>query len=91
MNRPYEGKSDSNLEKTLTPGESLPWSFENYPPLEAGTVTDIQQGAKRLYVLGRIRYVDDLGISRETAFCRRYAPADDRFVPVIDPDYEYVD
>ena len=44
-----------------------------------------------LYVLGWIDYRDDLGITRRTAFCRRYERTRDRFIAVKDRDYEYAD
>lgn len=44
-----------------------------------------------LYVLGWVDYTDELGITRGTAFCRRYERNLDRFLPVDNPDYENAD
>jgi hypothetical protein len=46
-----------------------------------------------ILILGNIAYSDRLGISRRTAFCRRYDFKGERFVPTEqpDPDYEHAD
>lgn len=46
-----------------------------------------------IYFLGSVAYKDRLGISRRTAFCRRYDFERERFMPMEDPDpdYEHVD
>jgi hypothetical protein len=44
-----------------------------------------------LLFIGYIVYEDDIGIRRQTAFCRRYNHATDRFSIVDDPEYEYAD
>jgi len=57
---------------------------KNDPELQA-----IGSSRWSLYVLGWIRYRDDIGLSRTTAFCRRYNPVIERFEKVIDLDYEH--
>ena len=44
-----------------------------------------------VYIIGGIRYKDGNGVPYETAFCRRFNPATDRFERVENPDYEYED
>ena len=41
------------------------------------------------YITGRVRYEDESGLPRVTAFCRRLNKDTGRFEPVDDPDYEY--
>ena len=49
------------------------------------------RGTLRFYLLGWVRYSDELGIEREMGFCRYYDEALMRFVSVKNPDYEYAD
>ena len=44
-----------------------------------------------VYLIGAIRYKDDTGGIRDTAFCRRFDPDTKRFDPVENNDYEYED
>ena len=43
------------------------------------------------YVIGFLKYRDAIGLVRQTAFCRKFNRATERFDPVDDPDYEYED
>jgi hypothetical protein len=88
MKRPYEGEIGIQQEIILLPGQSIPFLFGRSQPLEADVAGKISTGENSLYVLGRIGYVDDLGIYTDVPFCRRYDPAKDRFVLIEDPDYE---
>jgi len=45
--------------------------------------------ANDLYFFGYIDYLDNIGIIRRTAFCRRYIRETMRFTKVEDEDYEY--
>jgi hypothetical protein len=44
-----------------------------------------------VYVVGYVIYIDNLGISRRTAFCRQLDYSTGRFAAVSDADYEYAD
>ena len=46
-------------------------------------------GKLYLYVLGYFRFVDQLGLTHETAFCRRYNRTKFLFEIVDNPDYEH--
>jgi hypothetical protein len=46
---------------------------------------------RQLFVFGWVVYADALENTRTTAFCRVYSPVGDRFLPIADPDWEYVD
>ena len=49
-------------------------------------------GRNDSFALGRIRYKDNLGVTRETGFFRRYDRSTNCFVPLSEnPDYEYED
>jgi hypothetical protein len=54
------------------------WSESTKPP-------------RRLYMLGFVVYADALGFERRTAFCRYLDPTRQRFVAVIDADYEHAE
>lgn len=43
------------------------------------------------YVIGFLKYRDAIGLVRQTAFCRKFNRATERFDPADDPDYEYED
>ena len=76
---------------TLNPGTSAPLGIK---PVTLGPsdVSDILNLKKDFYIVGWVRYVDSLGNSRETSFCRRLRhDKPRRFVPIDDPDYEYAD
>jgi hypothetical protein len=49
------------------------------------------QNTDRLYFWGHAQYADGLGIVRNIGVCRHYENKSGRFVPSIDPDYEYAD
>jgi hypothetical protein len=77
------------------------------PPLVAGefTVLDatsdqpvtekdffkLQSGDLIVFIVGQINYSDEAGTMRQTGFARGYDPKLGRFVPLGDPDYEFVD
>jgi len=90
MKRPYEGQVGTPMDKVLSPGQSMPWTFSREQALMHQGL-NIGTGATVLYVLGRIGYTDDLGIYRWTCFCRKYNPTTERFTPIDDPDYENAD
>jgi hypothetical protein len=96
MKRPYEGDDDnlSLVSQVLAPGESTPVIFAS-DELVPDTVKNVGIGAiggSEIYVMGWIAYLDANGVSRRTAFCRKYiAPegGDGWFVKVENPDYEH--
>jgi hypothetical protein len=96
-NAPY-GQADNTLGKiSLDPGDYMEGSIT----LEAGIIQQIKSDreSKRLgssnpgsvHCLGYIQYMDGNGAVRYTAFCRVFNVQRERFVPVIDSDYEYAD
>ena len=66
-------------------GLRTPISDELLKEIESGT------GPHRLVVIGYVKYKDDAGTVRQTAFARTYDPRTKRFVTINDPDYEYSD
>ncbi len=88
MKRPYEGETGIVQEVILMPGQSTTFLFGLMQPLEAEIAGRIAREETSLYVLGRVGYIDDLGIYTDIPFCRRYDRMKDRFVPVEDRDYE---
>jgi hypothetical protein len=73
MRRPYEGEQSTRQRQAIQPGESIPFAFAHSGALEADVVKDIlASGRLNFFVLGWIRYTDDLNISRFMAFCRMY-------------------
>ena len=52
------------------------------------------RGEWELFLIGRITYADELGVTRTTGFCRRFQKnvgETGRFIRVGDPDLEYED
>jgi hypothetical protein len=92
MERPYEGEMGYPLTRRLTPGESMPITFENLKEI-GGEGPLIRQGSNNwgFYVMGWIAYADDLGFVRRTAFCRVWNAAKRRLVAIDDPDYEHAE
>ena len=91
MKRPYEGKVGIVQEIALEPGQSITHQFSRSQPLDEETSLKIRQNIIYIYIIGRIGYIDDLGIWRDKAFCRKLDRIKDRFVPVDNPDYESQD
>jgi len=102
MSRPYDEKTPHPLSNpvTLKSGQSITWPFESAIALDINPYRITRPDAwkdnqtrppRRLYVLGVIVYVDDLGLERRTAFCRCLDPTIKRFVVVRDADYEHAE
>ncbi|MHB8484941.1 MAG: hypothetical protein ACYDCM_04290 [Candidatus Acidiferrales bacterium] len=92
MKRPYEGEGGIKSKRTVSPGESFPYTFNrSNEPLSSKELGQLASGGRVLYVMGWIEYTDDLKIRRRTAFCRRYDFGFMRFVPVGNRDYEHSD
>lgn len=107
MEPPYDrtnGGPFKNLPQQLQPGEAVTLEFSGSGP--SATQLDAHYAGKRVggqsatiperdqigtYVLGWIKYADEEGTVRTTAFCRCYDEARDKFGRVADPDYEYAD
>ncbi len=91
------GDEDSIGEFTLQPGEST--AFDR--PLNTGVTNDIQwanyhqaiqtEPPKYIYLVAVIRYIDDLGIPRQTGISRKYDPKTRTFIPEAKTDQEYAD
>jgi hypothetical protein len=95
MRSPYEEDSPSNTAQgwNLSPGEHRKVPFCSDKPMD-GQAMNIWQGQWNLYVMGYIQYVDNLNLTRRTAFCRqlRVLPDGSRCLVVKrHPDYEYAD
>ena len=74
------------VEKTIACGESISDSFG----VEHFLISlNEERGVDDLYFFGYIDYLDDVGTTRRTAFCRRYIQETKRFTKVKDEDYEY--
>jgi hypothetical protein len=95
MRRPYEGDNGNNpVLGTIKAGGRLTAIFQSDDPLpisqlEIGMMGYDFSPSWTVYVMGWIEYSDDLGFGRRTAFCRKFDPTVNRFVPVKDPDYEH--
>jgi hypothetical protein len=85
----YENQVAEHHKITIRPGQAGMWEFGRADALLPETRQDLHFGNAKLYVIGWIDYSDDLGISRRMAFCRRYHPSKDRFLPKRDAYYEY--
>jgi len=94
MRRPYEGNDGNNpVAGKIEPGGRLTAVFQSeellpISQIEIGMMGYPYSPSWRVYIMGWIEYSDDLGIGRRTAFCRRFDPTTNRFMPVDDPDYE---
>jgi hypothetical protein len=55
---------------------------------EGNEAMEIFAGSCALYCMGVLIYQDNIGIRRETAFCRRFRPREDRW-ETIECEYEY--
>ena len=79
---------------TLMPGQVIEGTFYGKgPTLDQYVYSRDNPDTERLnlYVLGRVDYTDELGMTRSTGFCRRFDDSLDRFSRVEDPDHEYAD
>jgi hypothetical protein len=89
---PYDGSDDLPI---LNAGVHTTLKFQSGEIMgEEGHDISTGRGKWRLFLLGRITYADDLGITRTTAFCRQFDKPEGitgRFIRVDDPDLEYDD
>lgn len=84
-------------ETYLAPGESRECTFEGQGPslsqythaYDPSPPTQAQQ--VHLYLVGTVRYRDELGVVRSCGSCRHYVQETDKFDPVDDADFEYAD
>ena len=74
------------IKKTIACGESI---IESFNVEESLICSNKERGLNDLYFFGHIDYLDNIGTTRRTAFCRRYSRETKRFVKVEDEDYEY--
>lgn len=86
---PLDNQKYNVMEADIEPGAKHSRIVE----VDGDTLTNFQfarwSASSNLYFLGFIKYQDDLGNIRETAFCRRHKLAG--FSSVDHPDYEYED
>lgn len=90
---PYSPERNHMKGISLTPGEAYTFvltadeiDFQN-----VGKMSTIRDGEQIIYFFGFLVYIDNIGIKRRTAFCRKYDYRAERFTIVEDPDYEYKD
>jgi hypothetical protein len=79
-------------QETLRPGEQHSYSIDNDEIMQAFQFErpfPFENHTSTLYCYGFIRYTDNLGAIRETAFCRLFER--ERFIGIGNPDYEYED
>ena len=93
-----DGVSGDQTPRSLSPGQRITFQFKKEDgALAAGEIPALngsgREDSRRLYVLGFIKYTDDLNppIARQTSFCRMLDPSLRRFQPVEDADYECID
>ena len=80
----------SNIE--LPPGFYGTRSFpSDFGANDFKTFKGIVEKTTGLYILGELRYSDDLGLPRTKRFCRLFDYEKERFFPIDDPDYETAD
>ena len=72
----------------LKSGESNLFPGNGGSMIEGNESMEIYAGDSALYCMGIIVYIDEIGTRRETGFCRRYHPRENRW-DVIDCEYEY--
>jgi hypothetical protein len=82
----------------IAPGSEQTFQISFDPPVDLGTdkLMRLIRGETYSYFVGFIRYKDDIGNIRRTAFCRRYNVLSRRFnsadnAAQTDFDYEYTD
>ena len=102
MERPYEGENPNhpNMSTKLMPGQSFMHPFVSDVTRKRKTCDLIRGGSSDyiMYIMGYIKYVDDIKTPRQTYFCRQYRLPGERqgedirarrFFAVNDPDYEH--
>lgn len=75
--------------KSMAPGEVAWWEFKVEEPIDAARIGSIMNGGLKAYVVGMMRYRDDLGTRHDTFFCRKFHPKSKRWKRVEDDEYEY--
>jgi hypothetical protein len=95
MDSPYEGKAGTEANISLPPGVAHQLEFTTAIAdktwLEFNKKETMNFGERFLWIIGWVEYVDELGNTRRTAFCRRWEIYSLRFVPVEDSEYEHAD
>ena len=86
---PYDPKFTQTIDTEIEPGKYLSLRTASDALNYAALRTASRDLAARFYVFGYARFKDDIGVSRQMAFCRQLDPKTDRFVPTHDQDYEY--
>ncbi len=80
------------IDKTLNSGEILQLDLPTTAEMDLSEYRALHErgtGTKSIYLVGVVKYRDNLTHLRRTFFCRRFDPQLQRFVKVDDPDYEY--
>ena len=92
MVSPYQtAHSDKSLSIKLRAGVYGTKSFSVEPDASFTLYRQTRERRTGVYVMGSVIYRDDIGIQRETRFCRKYDWDAERFLPVNDVDYENSD
>lgn len=78
------------IDRTLNSGEILQLDLPETAELDLSGFRALRRpSGKSIYLVGVVKYRDNLTNLRRTFFCRRFDPELKRFVPVEDPDYNY--
>lgn len=89
MARPYDvGQAGNPYQCRLLPGESrrVDFSVTSQAPGKLAT-----KATQTIWIYGLLRYSDEIGTVRQTAFCRFLPRGGRRFKIADNPDYEYAD
>jgi hypothetical protein len=79
--------------RMLAAGQHQEFVFNGFGPSLQQFTAARDQGLNylALYVVGWVDYTDELGITRRSAFCRRYEGKSDRMILAPDQEHEYTD
>jgi hypothetical protein len=102
MIRPYEGRGGNDPMSRGTVIHAGEWKavgFQGETPLDISHIElgmfgfgeEMTPRVWHLWIMGWIKYADQLGFVRRLSFCRLYDYKTNRFVVVNDADYEYED
>lgn len=75
----------------LESGEQRTWLIPSVGPITAGQIASISNGSADMFAVGEVRYRDENGILRHTAFMWRWEIAEHEYYPVENPQWSYED
>jgi len=77
------------IEKEVKSGENIIEQFPIKREILWNIIRENPQDYKALYFFGYVDYLDNIGIMRRTAFCRRFDSETECFTKIDNEDYEY--